>query len=575
MDPSKGEPESLTTHEQVDDALESGDTAQNARTALLNEDEKSRDTGSEEEGAPEEKIPALLELSLKFLDIKKTFGIESLKALRLTSRAARDLLDDAGALAGFAFDGDNARAQLNEYLNNDRAIQRVQSILFDQAHLNHEEGSKFLLQEPPKLARLDIYRTNVGTDAVLLGKFPHLTCLHLSNISREFPWELLANARFPLQELSLYSADVEITAGQIIAILNNFSELRTLTLKAIKINRHGSNLRILPTSLEKVEVIELTGVSGLSNIKLFDENVRLPSLHKLDCYDSIDESLWNAKNFPWVKQLRTLTFRRKTSNFKALAVALQGGQLEKLDLSLPVGSLDDWGLLNLPNLVQVSVVLRSMGLSGDPFQWFSRATLPMLQKAEIRVPDAVDVDDMEAVSTHIDTFVQKFPNLRYLSIRQEKMPPAIFRLLFDKVVPQLEELYIWLKSPGIGDILQDPYGLQLTQSEIKWPKLKKLLFRSSDIMRTIKEDTFPFALLEQLASAAHHSPLLSYLDIPVFANISDSSEYEEYEEKQRMQIKFIAEKIVEAKAWPLMKRFRWGKLGLLPSLRAFWPEAEF
>jgi hypothetical protein len=94
----------------------------------------------------------------------------------------------------------------------------------------------------------------------------------------------------------------------------------------------------------------------------------------------------------------------------------------------------------------------------DLFQWFSTATLPMLQNAIISRCDTGNLEDVYSTDG-VDTFAEKFSQLRSLEIDSVNVSPAVLHL-FLKVVPQLEELTLRPRRLfKAEDVIPDMFGV--------------------------------------------------------------------------------------------------------------------
>lgn len=434
------------------------------------------------------KEPELLVQALQHLDIKRCFDEDTLRALRLTSKTAKGLVESAGALAQFCFEGrfkDRRHQYLRQYVMIRNSFQRAESIIIRGTSWGPEDKI-FAHREHPKLKKLALDDTSESTATFLSGKFPQLSSLELWECTQERDtWKTLASATWPLQKLSMY--DSEVSAAKVAAVLANFSELRKLCLDRVTFKDATVSTTY---STQKIEILELNNVRNLSRSGFFSNGMHFPSLHTVRVnLQSIhnDNGLWLLRAIEtcsWVKQLRNLTLIQCFPNFLSelqaigpLLMSLKGGALESLVLHLPYTLVQpkDWKILKLPNLTNLELVCIISSLLGgdDFFRLFSSSALPMLQEAKIQALD-YQIVSPPITSRGIEQFALAFPHLHSFSLSGVTIPQDVFRDFFLHGLPKLaklNQLYRIVldgKNETILDIFNAVLGVDMGENYVFW-----------------------------------------------------------------------------------------------------------
>ncbi len=520
------------------------------------------------------KKPELLELALHHLDLRSCLDEKTKRSLRLTSKKFRELVEDARALACFEFAGPEAFERFNAYLEIPRSIQRVESISI-YGEICISQVNKFILRAPPRLKKLELNNNNDCVEAILCGDFPHLTTFSLHDSAKNESFKLLAQTRWPLQELTLSS--FQPPKDNLAAILSNYPELTKLRLAYIQYDVLSEQR--FENGLQKLEVLEICGMASTNYLKhhLFHENLQLPSIHTL-IYKSRLDCLQHAISIGciWLKQLRSLTLGSHYANstplpldtFRALMAILEGGPLESLTIDVKGCLNNSWDFVSLPNLahIDIDLIFTDRLESFNFFDVFSSPHLPMLKKATMR--SRMSFPYCPSLSSNgVERFAQAYPHLKSLSLSYQNdilVSPTVLGAIFTHVVPLLEEFSLnccKLEDDLVGT---DIFGIG-ESAGAKWPGLKRLaLDLTTRDLRWAYTNEYLLSVLQQLAAVAHHCPNLR--DLKINTDRFSSSE----------KIKRISEILIEAHAWPLLQRFDCNKHPLwLQLLRDLWPNADF
>jgi len=165
------------------------------------------------------------------LKIRKYFGEQSLKALRLTSKKIRELVENAGALTHFSFVKSKKENSFDAYLESPSSIQRVEAMRIH-GKLSTFQATHFVLRAPPALRKLELYATSYATEILVCGAFPQLKSFSLSECPKsEGIYNVLAKVAWPLQELALEG--LELPTNKLVPLLVNFPGLRKLQLRIL------------------------------------------------------------------------------------------------------------------------------------------------------------------------------------------------------------------------------------------------------------------------------------------------------------------------------------------------------
>jgi len=241
---------------------------------------KAAQRGKRKQVGSSVKRPELLEEALQHLEIRRYINVKSLRALRLTAKKFRELVENAGALTHFKF-SKSEESSFDAYLESPRSIQRVEAITIH-FKLSISQATKFVVQEPSALEKLVLEKTSFATEAFFCCAFPHLKSFSLSECPKIEAYNLLAKVAWPLQELALGS--LKVTTDELVAILGNFPGLRKLKLLQLR-HVDAAATSTLQEGLEMLEVLDVSQLYSRSNnyltMRLFHENLQLPALRTL------------------------------------------------------------------------------------------------------------------------------------------------------------------------------------------------------------------------------------------------------------------------------------------------------
>jgi len=572
------------TVDDSEDSCSEPEASSDEEVYLPRQESNAAQRGKRKPASSPVKRPDLLETALQHPEMRKYFDEKSLRALCLTSRKIRELVENAGALAHFRFSKD--KESFDAYLESTRSIQRVKSITI-YGKLSIPQATQFVLRPPPALQKLVLEKTSSATEAIICGVFPKLKSFRLSDCPMLESYNLLAKVAWPLQELALGS--LRVPADELVAILGNFPCLRKLQLQKLRYYDDFPDVSF-EGGLQKLEVLEISEIAPFRRpaidyltMRLFHENLQLPALRTLvyDIYCStsleIDFVHQCILQRSWVKHLHSLNLNLygpehrgvDTSTFTVLMPVVQAGPLRSLVLSHCHISKDDWNQVFLPNLTSLDISFTNNVCGVGFFEWFSTANLPMLKEAKIEIKGRRP----EQSYSGINNFTEAFPNLRSLSLSWDKyedvssVPPKVVQEMFTHFLPQLEEFTLdCCNEPREYDIA-DMFGVEeeAFNTAIKWPRLRKLALKLGN--RYDDSPGYYLAIIDQLVAAARHCPSLDSLEIYVPWNAEEIYSKENY-------IK-IATTLKESQAWPLMKNFNIRNYSNSPFIRKLWPQAKF
>jgi len=187
----------------------------------------------------------------------------------------------------------------------------------------------------------------------------------------------------------------------------------------------------------------------------------------------------------------------------------------------------------------------------------------MLKEAKITIAAKDRSSRPEQLLSGINTFTASLPYLCSLSLawcERVLVSPKVVQEILTHFLPQLEEFTLdCCSAPGEYDIA-DMFGVEdeAPDTAVEWPRLRKLALKLCN-----NDHTYPLAVMEQLASAAHHCPRLDLLEIYIPYSFEAGNDLERF-----------ASTLKESQAWPLMKNFTCRSSWTFPFLRKLWPHAK-
>lgn len=409
---------------------------------------------------------ALIEEGIGTLGRFDLFDAASLKNLRLTCKALRDLVDAGNILsaARFSESQSNSSAPLDAlevWARGGPWIQRTRSLCI--------KG-----ELPPALAHQVL-----GT---ITSKKPPISKMELVNVGN-------AGA-----------------ATDLAAALAVLSQLDSLYISHTAFKGPAVDPKIIHKGLKNLQSLHLAYCPGIEKVGLFSaEGPALPALLSLDL-NSVD-SLSYVR--PWMSQLTYLRFGNKPLEGPQLAETLSGGPLKKLSLFLDNNTHWDWNRLEFPFLTCLELDLND-GDMGD----VARCKMPLLRSALVPIGENTTPDSARA-------FIAAFPELNERSILEDDDDPlwrgpstghptaAVLQTLSREMVPRLESLE-WCTMMNLTTVIQNfvPQG-QIDGAPL-WPSLRSLRL-VIDPWRSYLAECPQF--VSTLARSAVHFPFLSSLSI--------------------------------------------------------------
>lgn len=463
---------------------------------------------------------------------RRGLSTDSLKALRLTCKAFRDLVDRATGRLQPILQADSGKSSkfelcLQAWAFGTRLTKLTRSICIT-GNVDRVLSGYLLValstQKPP-ISKMVL--DNVRSGKLLLTA-PMNELRELSVIETCMADAIAKNPSLVgLRSLQIHCKGAT-EAAALAAMLTHCSQLRSLDLKDIDAVGDVPPLEALRGALPHLESLELACCNVEKVGLLAVGGPTLPALRSLKLETMEFEELNNC----WLRQLSSLSLITVKTN--GIVEALNGGPLAELVLDL--GYSNDayanwkWTELELTNLTRLQLSSYSADALGDA----AHARMPLLQSADLPFDQYTTVDGTLA-------FANAFQHLRMLSLRRRTRygpPCGAVRALSQDIVPRLETLVCGFSSSEFVSIL--PPGS--AETEPVWPRLCHLSFQDyvygfPTIIDPAKE-WLDFVL--SVTRAAPHFPSLITLEL----SIGHAS---------RKELNRFLDVAREVHAWPLLR----------------------
>ena len=405
--------------------------------------------------------PELFDLVIGALGRADVFDGDSLKALRLCSKAMKFLVDDSKVLTKFDFRrGRGNYDEFSEFLVHPDAPQHLQTLIL-YGRMDFRNASRFIMASPPGLKKLCLEKCGDALEVLLCGNYPQLTSLDVAQLHRacDISSILKEGARsWPLVELSLENAGGSFQ--NFADALIQFSGLRKLKLESPRFFGDAAVLQGSPQHLEDLSIISYSYQSTVDIEKLgfFNANgPTLPSIRKFTCFatDGLNPCLAEC---PWLKNvidLRLTCFGTAgQTNIDALFMNLDGGMVETMNIRGCIVDADTFSRIDLPCLKEITFggciiggedILECMAAGGG---------LPLLESLTIDISRDADPLNFAASRESVAAFAAAHPRLTKFSIANVPCDAAALQQLSALLLPQLEEIeFKACTAMGFGDLV--------------------------------------------------------------------------------------------------------------------------
>ena len=547
--------------------------------------------------------PELFDLVIGALGRADVFDGDSLKALRLCSKAMKFLVDDSKVLTKFDFcRGRGNYEEFSKFLVHADALQHLQS-LFLHGKMDLRNATRFVLASPPNLKKLSLERCGEALEVLLCGHYPQLTSLVADAPSGCDIFSIIkeGSRSWPLVELSLTKGSGSFQ--NFADALSRFSGLRKLKFETPRFFGNAADPTVLQGSLQHLEDLSIFSNQSSSNmdkIGLFNANgPTLPSIRKFYCYTA-DGANTFLTDCPWLKNVIDLRFTSSGSTVligitDALFMNLDGGMVETMEMRGCSVDVDTFSRIDLPCLKEITFsgcfrggldILECMAAGGG---------LPLLESLTIDI--SRDADPLNFMTPgSVAAFAAAHRRLTKFSISNFRCDAAALQQFSALLLPQLEELKFSSAAMGGEDLVaalltgakNDDHdggggGGSMDEEEkeeeeeeeeeeeddekdenVAWPNLRVLRFYELS-------GPFTHEMYENILALAPLCPNLSHLTMSTRwreGGLPPSVE----------EVEVMANSAIEINAWPALEHaylwFASRESNKIKMLQRAWPHAE-
>lgn len=431
---------------------------------------------------------------------------DTCKALRLTSKTIRDVVDDA-VLANAKCSG----KQLRLLLDSEQLLPRLRKLRVTR-EFTVDDAKALVAKEPPRLQGLHITAASAGASIIATeGNFAGLTSLWLGSVPNTGPGfqSLHRLSCDHLKLLHLGGKYHATNATDILTIVQRFRELRDLSLEAMKLTRglgEDSTLFAEAASpdLERLVFHHIRGMRCLGRV-LKGSWPKLTTLQMV-LEDDVcvgrqvkqEKLLQDLADAAWLTHLQTLTLEHSKNYTLSADQLKQSAALAALGRNLARGCLKElhvWNLrvdkewfahMNIPSLRELRVAVSPDYLpllDANLFTALGAATLPALQRLYVSVEELEHVADRLRGGPHHVVIsrmaspaqaMNSWPEIESVQFSNVKFDAISLSCLSNIVVPKLTSF--GLRRAEFSSYQQYHAFFQPSNAITgpKWPKLREL-----------------------------------------------------------------------------------------------------